>query len=668
MRRHRKAPSSGSSTRQGKLPLAAIAAFALLAILASTALALQTHPSGDDLEAVPGGAFSYRGLAVDQSGGDVYAVDQFDPNTFAHGFIHRFGPDGSYDEAFDTATATFSEGLNQPQDVAVDNSSTSSDGTIYVADTANNRVAAIDESGAPVAGFGTAGLINGTEDSPGDPDTVPTGAFSSPCGVAVDNSNGNLFVADQGNNRIWIFDSSGAFLGKIADSALNGPCGLALTSTGDLYVRNANDGKVLRFTRQSATAYEFGSVFYAPNPEPEATDVAVDTADDHVYIDKGDRITEYDSGASVVSNSGQGEIGASSPALAIETGGGALYASAGNRIATFEPLTTLADVSTGDPTNVTDTAVTVTGSLDPLGIETTECFFEWGNDSSLGNVTPCVEGDAFTDPAQVSMEKTRGELALSFFYYRLAVRNANGLARGAIKQAVLLGAPQSFAANVTTTLATLHAELDPRGAASAYHFEYVDDAAFNASGFDSALKAPVPDATAPASNARISVEQALSGLSPNTRYHYRVVADLGGTPYESQERSFKTDAIAPSIPAAQFPGQGFLPDNRAWEMVTPPDKNGSTAQAWGNKTLVAPDGNRVAYASPGVFGDAQGTGGIGNAQYVATRGAGGWKLARGYAEDRCQSQPGTRRSHLCLFQCKRNTGGRHRLRLAPGDW
>ena len=630
----------GSSTRHGKLPLAAIAVFALLAILASTALALQTHPSGDDLEAVPGGAFSYRGLAVDQSGGDVYAVDQFDPNTFAHGFIHRFGPDGSYDEAFDTATATFSEGLNQPQDVAVDNSSTSSDGTIYVADTANNRVAAIDESGAPVAGFGTAGLINGTEDSPGDPDTVPTGAFSSPCGVAVDNSNGNLFVADQGNNRIWIFDSSGAFLGKIADSALNGPCGLAFTSTGDLYVRNANDGKVLRFARQSATAYEFGSVFYAPGDNgtpadpsddfPPATDVAVDTADDHVYIDKGNRITEYDSSASVISNSGQGEIGDSSAGLAVETGGGALYASAGNRIATFGALSTLADVSTGDPTNVSNTAVTVTGTLDPLGIETTECFFEWGNNSTLGNTTPCIEGDAFSAPAQVSMEKTRGELALPFFFfYRLVVANANGTARGAIKQAGLLSeAPGSFVTNVTTTLVTLHAELDPRGAASSYHFEYVDDAAFNASGFDSALKAPVPDATAPASNSRISVEQALSGLSPNTRYHYRVVADLGGTPYLSNERSFKTDPIAPSIPAAQFPGQGFLPDNRAWEMITPPEKNGSTANAWGNKTIVAPDGNRVAYASPGVFGDAQGTGGVGNAQYVATRGAGGWTRTR----------------------------------------
>ena len=265
------------------------------------------------------------------------------------------------------------------------------------------------------------------------------------------------------------------------------------------------------------------------------------------------------------------------------------------------------------------------------------------------------------------MEKTRGELALPFFYYRLAVANANGTARGAIKQAGLLSeVPGSFVTNVTTTLATLHAELDPRGAASSYHFEYVDDDTFNASGFDSALKAPVPDATAPASNSRITVDQPLSGLSPNTRYHYRVVADLGGTPYLSQERSFKTDAIAPAIPAAQFPGQGFLPDGRAWEMVTPPDKNGSrqTPSATRRSSRLTATALLMPHRAPSVTCRPPAVSATRSMSPPVGPGAGG--IARRHPEDRCQSLSGAHRRHLCLFQPRRNPSGRHRLRPAPG--
>lgn len=35
---------------------------------------------------------------------------------------------------------------------------------------------------------------------------------------------------------------------------------------------------------------------------------------------------------------------------------------------------------------------------------------------------------------------------------------------------------------------------------------------------------------------------------------------------------------SPASAVESYPGQGFLPDNRAWEMVSPPDKNGGILQ------------------------------------------------------------------------------------------
>jgi DNA-binding beta-propeller fold protein YncE len=629
--------------RHAKAVVAVSVVLSTLLLGVSLALALQTHTKGDDLEAVPSGAFAFQGLAVDQSGGEIYAVDQFDPNTFAHGTLHRFQSDGSYDDAFATATASFSETLSQPMDVAVDNTGGSSDGTVYVANSANNRIDAIDSSGAPVASFGSAGQINGVEDSPGDPDTVLAGAFSFPCGVAVDQSNANLFVSDQNNNRVWIFDSSGAYLARIADSALNGPCGLAFSSTGDLYVRNANDGKVTRFARKAPTEFEFASTFYAPgdNGTPDdpsddlaaATDVAVDTATDHVYVDRGDRISEYDSSGLLVSTFGQDALGGSSAGIAIDTTAFALYASAGNRIATFGPLVTVADVTTGSATDVIDTAATLHGSLDPVGIETTECRFEWGTDTTYGNSAPCAEGDAFNAAEEVSAELT-GLTAATTYHYRLVVANGEGENRGQDRSFVTVGPPTLkevsgpkpviFVSDVSARAATLNAELNPGGAATSWHFEYVEEDVFQASGFANATKVPVPAAQMDAGTAFLPISTGLSGLEPGTRYRYRLIASNLAGPLVSPERGFRTDPLlAPPAPG-QFPGQNFLPDGRVWEMVSPPEKNGGGVSDYGSSTAASPDGERVAYLSTAGFGDTQGSGGYGSVQYVASRGAGGW--------------------------------------------
>ena len=93
--------------------------------------------------------------------------------------------------------------LNQPQDLWVDVTR----GILYVVDTRNNRVLGW-RNPASAANGATADLVIGQTDlfsnTAGGPGTAISGGFRSPSGVVTD-PDGNLYVADSGNNRILRF-------------------------------------------------------------------------------------------------------------------------------------------------------------------------------------------------------------------------------------------------------------------------------------------------------------------------------------------------------------------------------------------------------------------------------------------------------------------------------
>jgi DNA-binding beta-propeller fold protein YncE len=123
----------------------------------------------------------------------------------------------------------------------------------------------------------------------------------------------------------------------------------------------------------------------------------------------------------------------------------------------------------------------------------------------------------------------------------------------------------------------------------------------------------------------------LSNLEPGTTYHYRFVSESGGGgPVVGAERTFTTFA-EPARPDTGCANQAFrtgpsafLPDCRAFELVSPIDKDNGDVLALPNVTgfsgeldQSAPSGEAVTYTSYRAYGGAQSA--PYDSQYIATR-------------------------------------------------
>jgi hypothetical protein len=186
-----------------------------------------------------------HGVAVDSSGNVLVAdgsnnrVDRFSSTGAPAGAIQTTGV---YVPKWHQSAATSFSGsgdgmFSSPQDVALDSAN-----NLYIVDTYNSRIVKFDSSGVFVGWIGkvyatptggAAGCSSASVHTPGwctgGTSTYGTGdgMMSYPSGIAVDSSD-NLYVVDNGNNRVLKFDSSGAFvgwIGKIATSPTGGDAG-----------------------------------------------------------------------------------------------------------------------------------------------------------------------------------------------------------------------------------------------------------------------------------------------------------------------------------------------------------------------------------------------------------------------------------------------------------
>ncbi len=186
------------------------------------------------------------GVVIDGSG-NVYVADAVNRR------IRKITSGGVVGTLAGTGSNGFSDGagtlaqFSYPSGVAVDGS-----GFVYVADTFNHRIRKITSGGvvSTLAGTGTAGFMDGAG---------TLAQFSSPGGVAVDSS-GFVYVADQDNHRIRKITpggvvsilagtgTQGGMNGAGNITQFNGPYGVAVDGSGNVYVADKDNHRIRKIT------------------------------------------------------------------------------------------------------------------------------------------------------------------------------------------------------------------------------------------------------------------------------------------------------------------------------------------------------------------------------------------------------------------------------------
>jgi len=193
--------------------------------------------TGDGSAATSADVYYPTGVAVDRAG-NLYIAEFYDNcirKVDASGTITTVAGNGTGSYGGDGSAAISAE-LNSPQGVAVDSA-----GNLYIADTRNNRIrvvntqaSSITVAGVPIGAGDIATVAgNGIAGNSGDTGPATSAELGYPTGMAVD-SVGNLYIADNNNNRIRVVNTQASSItvagvtigaGDIATVAGNGIAG-----------------------------------------------------------------------------------------------------------------------------------------------------------------------------------------------------------------------------------------------------------------------------------------------------------------------------------------------------------------------------------------------------------------------------------------------------------
>jgi DNA-binding beta-propeller fold protein YncE len=203
-------------------------------------------------------------VAIDPTSGKVFVADT------NHNRILRFASFPSLQNGADAEAVlgqvnftTISSGLTDskmsaPRGLVVD-----SDGILWVADFRNHRVLRFDDASEKTTGAAADGVLGKADFTSGDPELSQTG-IGFPYTVAVDAA-GNLFVGSSANNRVLMFADAANLMAGSAASLVFGqedfdsnlaattrdgmttPIGLAVDDSGNLFVADSSNHRVLRF-------------------------------------------------------------------------------------------------------------------------------------------------------------------------------------------------------------------------------------------------------------------------------------------------------------------------------------------------------------------------------------------------------------------------------------
>jgi DNA-binding beta-propeller fold protein YncE len=438
------------------------------------------------------------------SSGDVYVLDSsagkvdiFAPSTpkvTSHVFSSHFSGSGA-------------SPLSEPTGVAVNN--TTED--VYVVDKGNDRVVELNSTGTTVLAE-----FNGA--------AAPTGAFSEPEAIAVDNSGdssaGDVYVTDSGHGVVDKFSASGTYLGQIVGTCENAGeipplcgsfagfsrlLGLAVDAGGVVWISQesqaATSSEIDAFSDEETNGFlsrrEPQTGVFAHFPLPG---LAVDSEDNlYVTITRGTnsgRVAKLNSNGEALEKIGEEDFGG-------------------------QPL--------GQSTGIA------------VDLSTDDVFLDYG--SSVGEYTAAgspIEtfgSRHLTKGSGLAVNFSSGNAASGAVYVADTAANDVDIFNAEPLPQVAVGA----ASNLTPTSVTLEGSVTPEGKeVSSCEFEYGTTTAYG----QTAECEPAAGSLGEGTKA-VPVSAKLSGLPSGTTYHYRLVASNTIGTNQGSDNEVKT--VGPEI-------------------------------------------------------------------------------------------------------------------------
>ncbi len=309
--------------------------------------------------------------------------------------------------------------------------------------------------------------------------------------------------------------------------------------------------------------------------------------------------------------------------LAVEPSTGRLYATANGKAG--QGVYVL-DLTAPPPTATLDSVSAITAhsadlhaTIDPNGPPATRYHVEYSTDGVNWLSAPEVFLGVQETPQTVNATLEPPPLGLSpntLYHVRVVAgrKFATPIVSNELTFTTAVAAPLVETAGApvrTTTTAQLNGRVIPNNSVTSYRFEY---------GTDETYGQLTPSAPAGSGELTELVGEEIEGLTPDTTYHYRLLAENGvGSPVPGADMTVRTRA------SDQLPGQsdkfpGPPGSDRAWEQVSIGDSSGNPV---GATEGFSDDGNRALY---GIFGGTPiSTTGSFLSFYFAERSPSGWQ-------------------------------------------
>jgi hypothetical protein len=418
--------------------------------------------------------------------------------------------------------------------------------------------------------------------------------------IAIDESggvtDGDIYLTQpDGGQMMYIFDPDGSYLGQITkagnDSFLGSPRGVAVDSTGTVYL--VAGGRILKYVPTASPlansdyvstlanlgtstlgAIALGSgptanlIFGASNGgfTSQAYQISKETGELEYTFADGYGVSQVavDPGTGNVlvrNNSRQQEVGefeAQSGSAPVKVGriltparaegfamnaSGEVYVSEGYgvpNVSVFGTPAAVPSVTVEPASNITGASAILLGTVNPSGLEVTECFFEYEGEGTGGTI-PC-EGSIPTDSSPHAVHATLSGLEPNGreYRFRLVAKNANGREESSfLTLTTAFTTTTEAAAPVGSTTATLNGVVRPEGTPyTQCLFEY---GLTSSAHFTNTAPCNPSALGIPADFSPHAVTAAITGLQVGKAYRFRLVAANENGPQKGRELTFETN-------------------------------------------------------------------------------------------------------------------------------